>query len=353
MDVDILQATVKRMFADGKGLLAADESNSTANERLAAAGVDETGEMRRQYRQLLLTTPGIEDELAGVILYDETFRQANDEGEPFVRLLEERGIVPGIKTDLGKRDLPNFPGEVVTQGLDNLAARNQEYYELGARFAKWRCVIAIDGDELPTEQCIAANVHTLVRYAGISQASGLVPIVEPEVLLDGDHTIERCQEVVTQTYQMLFEELQRFRVALDAVILKTSMVLPGQDSDQSVSPQQVAEATAATLKQEVPEELPGVVFLSGGQTPRQATEHLNEIVKLGPFPWHVSFSFSRALQDPVLTAWAGQSDNVAHAQQLFAERVKLASRAQQGQYTTDMEPKTGPAARSPAGQDEQ
>ena len=335
-----LKQTIDKLLVAGKGLLAADESNKTANQRLAAAAIDQTQEMRRQYRQLLFTTPDIASGLSGVILYDETIRQNADQGQPFAELLQSLGIIPGIKTDMGLVDLPNSPGEKVSQGLEGLAGRNQEYRRLGARFAKWRSVIGI-GPGLPTAAAIQANATVLARYAKITQESGLVPIVEPEVLLAGDHTFERCGQVLAQTLKQVFEQLQSQGVDLGSTVLKTSMVLPGKDSNQTASPQQVAEATAKVLTDNVPDGLAGVVFLSGGQSPAQATENLNQIAKLGSHPWLATFSYSRALQDPVLKHWVGKAENVAGAQTIFARRVKLAALAQQGKYTPDME--EGPA----------
>ena len=331
-----LEQTLSRLLVSGKGILAADESGKTANLRLAEAGVGQNEENRRQYRQLLFTTPGIANGLSGVILHDETIRQKADNGQSFVELLQGLGIVVGIKTDLGLVDLAGSPGEKVSTGLEDLAERSQEYYRLGARFAKWRSVIRI-ADGLPTEEAIKANAEVLAKYAKLSQANGLVPIVEPEVLLEGDHTLGHCQQVLTQTLSMVFDQLKSGEAGLGQTILKTSMVLPGKDSTEQANPTKVAEATVEALKSSVPEAVPGVVFLSGGQTPAKATEHLNQIAKLGPHPWLVTFSYSRALQDPVLKHWAGNPSNLQSAQAIFAKRIKLAALAQRGKYSLDME----------------
>lgn len=332
-----LADTIKSLLAAGRGILAADESNQTANKRLNAAGVEPTEEHRRQYRELLLTTPGIEQYLSGVILYDETIRQAADDGTPFADLLKDKGIVPGIKTDQGLAPLIGSPNEQVSQGLEGLDGRNREYVQMGARFAKWRSVIRI-GDGLPTEGAIAANAKVLAEYAKVSQDTGLVPIVEPEVLLEGDHTLQRCEEVLAKTLAAVFDTISAHGVDSSALLLKTSMALPGKDSNQRTNPPEVAEATVRALKASVPAEVGGIVFLSGGQSPAAATANLNAIAQTGDKPWFVTFSYSRALQDPVLEYWAGRGENVAHAQELFEQRCRLASLAARGKYSPDMEP---------------
>lgn len=327
-----IKHTAKQLVAPGKGILAADESNPSANKRLAPLDIEQTEEMRRQYRQLLLSAPGIETDVSGVILYDETIRQATDEGKSFVGVLEGRGIIPGIKVDMGLKDLPNFPGEKVSQGLDDLDKRLAEYYEIGARFTKWRSVITI-GKDIPTDTAISANAHVLARYAAIVQEAGMVPMVEPEVMFDGTHSLEQCQQVLKHTLHALFTDLRRFRVDLSGVILKTSMALPGKDSGEPIDHKLVSEATASTLRDCVPADVPGVVFLSGGQTPHDAFENLNQITKLGPYPWEVTFSYSRALQDPVLKHWKGVKNNVKGAQELFKAQTVKAAAARSGNYT--------------------
>lgn len=329
-----IAAIAKQLVRSGTGILAADESNPSANKRFAPLGIEETEEKRRQYRQLLLTTEGIEEYLSGVILYDETIRQATDEGKPLVDVVQEKGIIPGIKVDLGLKELPGFPGEKVSQGLDNLDERLEEYARMGAKFTKWRSVIAI-GDGVPTTECIAANVHVLARYAGIVQATGMVPIVEPEVLLDGDHTLEDCWDVLTRTLEALFEQLHMYRVDLSGLILKTSMVLPGKDSSETATHQQIAQATSEVLRGCVPADVAGVVFLSGGQAAEDAIIRLNAIAALGPYDWGVTFSYARALQGPVLKHWAGNPANVASAQTIFLDQIKKAATAQTGQYQSE------------------
>lgn len=328
-----LKVITQSLLAEKKGILAADESNPSANKRFAPLNIEQTEEKRRQYRQLLFMTPNIEEYLSGVILYDETIRQTADEETLFPDLLSERGIIPGIKVDMSLKPLPGFEGEKVTQGLDDLDERLEEYKKMGAKFTKWRAVITI-GDDIPTRECILANAHALARYAGIVQASDMVPIVEPEVLLEGEHTIEKAREVLDKTLQIVFEQAEMYKVDLEGLILKTSMVLPGSDSGQEVAHQRVADETAETLRSAVPADVGGVVFLSGGQTPEDAIIHLNEIAKRGPYDWPVTFSYSRALQEPVLQEWAGNPENTVPAQDIFLEQVKKASAAQAGQYET-------------------
>lgn len=329
MDTTKLEQTAKQMVAEGKGLLAADESNASCQKRFDSVGVECTEEARRQYRQILLTTPGVESALSGVILFDETFWQSTDDGKSFREALEARGILPGIKVDLGLVDLPGFPGEKVTQGLDTLPERIAKYAESGARFAKWRAVIAI-GDDIPTDECIGANTYVLARYARICQEVGIVPMVEPEVLFDGTHSIERCEEVVGRAYDILFQTMQAFRVHLPGAILKTSMVLPGKDSGAPINAEDVAERTVRALHQHVPGELGGVVFLSGGQTSKDAYVNLNHIKQKGPHPWGVTFSYSRALQDSVLKAWAKEPTNLEAIANLYKEQLDFATAATKG-----------------------
>ena len=336
MNFDSLYKTAQALLAPGKGILAADESTGTADKRFASVGVEQTEENRRQYRQLLLAAPGNEEFLGGVILYDETIRQQDDSGVPFAKVLEEKGIVPGIKVDGGTIDFEGHPGEKVTQGLDGLADRLKEYYAMGARFTKWRAVIAI-GEGIPTQDLIQKNAEILAEYAKVAQAEGFVPIIEPEVLLDGDHTIERAEEVTTNTLKVVFAEIQKAGVDLKGLILKSSMVLSGKDCPVQAGASQVAEATVRTFKSSVPEETAGIVFLSGGQSPEQATKNLNEVTKLGSQPWPITFSFSRALQEPVLGLWRGDKAKVEPAQQAFLHRLKLNHVALEGTYTKDME----------------
>ncbi len=326
-----IQEVAKRLLAQGKGLLAADESIGSMNGRLAALGIEQSESMRRAYRDLLFSTPRIEEYLTGVILVDETLRQSGSEGGLFTHVLESRGIIPGIKVDKGKVPLPNFPGEEITEGLDGLRERLAEYYTLGARFTKWRAVIVI-GENLPTYDAVRANAHVLARYAALVQEAHMVPVIEPEVLYDGAHSIERCEEVLRLTFDTCFAELDTHRVALNGVILKTSMALPGKESGHDASPTEVAVITSRVLKSAVPPSLAGVVFLSGGQTPKQATENLNAIAQAGPYPWPVTFSYSRAVQEPALHDWGGNEKNKRYAQEAFAHRLAMNALAQQGHY---------------------
>jgi fructose-bisphosphate aldolase class I len=320
----------------GKGILAADESAPTIEKRFQAIQLPSTEENRRAYRDLLFTTPGISGFISGVILYDETIRQASSDGTPFPKVLERQGIVPGIKVDEGAKALSGFPGEKITEGLDGLRGRLAAYRDLGARFAKWRAVIDI-GDGIPTACCLEANAHALARYAALCQEAGLVPIVEPEVLMDGGHAIERCEEVTTEILSRVYADLARHRVHLEGTLLKPNMVLSGKKCPVQAGVDQVAEATVRTLKRVVPPAVPGIVFLSGGQTPRQATEHLSAMNAMGKHPWELSFSYGRALQDPVLKAWKGQAGNVPEAQKAFFHRAKLNGAARHGNYSPAME----------------
>ena len=330
MNIQQLEDIARRLIARGKGLLAADESNKSCQKRFDAVGVECTPETRREYRGLLFTTPDVEQYLNGVILFDETFDQAGAQGEPFRSYLAGRGIAPGIKVDKGLIDLPGFEGEKVTQGLDGLPERMEAYAAQGTQFAKWRSVITI-GDGIPTDECIGANTFVLSRYARICQEAGIVPIVEPEVLLDGSHSIEQCEAVMAHTFDILFQTMRAFRVHLPGAILKTSMVLPGKDSGAAINHDDTAARTVRVLHEHVPHELGGVVFLSGGQTSRDAFLNLNKIAQAGPHPWGVTFSYSRALQDPVLKAWARNRQDVEGVQAIFHRQLALAATASKGE----------------------
>lgn len=325
-----LESVAHALVASGKGLLAADESNPSCKKRFDAVGVECTEETRGEYRGLLFTTPSANNYLSGVILFDETFWQKTTAGQPFREYMASQQILPGIKVDKGLVDLPGFEGEKVTQGLDGLPERMADYAHAGAKFAKWRAVISI-GDGLPTDECIGANTYTLARYARICQDAGIVPLVEPEVLYDGNHSIEQCETVMAHVFDILFQTMRAFRVHLPGAILKTSMVLPGKDSDVQMNHDDVADRTARVLHEHVPHELGGVVFLSGGQTPTDAFINLNRIAKRGPHPWGVTYSYSRALQDPVLKAWAKDRHSTAATQQLFSQQLAFASAASKGE----------------------
>ena len=328
--------TAEQIVAPGKGILAADESTPTMAKRLASIGLESTEDRRRAYREILFTTEGIGDFVSGVILYDETIRQRSADGTPVPEVLRSQGVVPGIKVDAGTKPLAGFPDEVVTEGLDGLRARLEEYVGLGARFAKWRAVIRIGGDH-PTATCIEANAHALARYAALAQEAGLVPIVEPEVLMDGDHTLERCATVTEATLRAVYAQLADHRVVLEATLLKPNMVLPGTDAPVQVGDQEIAETTVRVLRQAVPAAVPGIVFLSGGQSDEQATARLDAINRTGPQPWQLSFSYGRALQAPVLHAWAGEESHRAAAQAALLHRARMNSAARQGSWTADLE----------------
>ncbi len=327
---------VRALLAKGKGILAADESTTTMNKRLESVGAMTTLEMRHEYRELLFTAPGIEQYLSGVILYDESIKSKTSEGTPFADLLTARGIIPGIKVDKGTVPLEMFSGEVVTEGLDGLAEHLAEYYELGARFTKWRAVVSVD-EGLPTDESLKMNAVMLARYAALSQAVGMVPIVEPEVMLHGDHSIVQAQEATTRTLQTLFATLTEYRVDLASLILKSSMVLAGDAYKEQSSPEEVADATLRTFNLCVPKEVPGIVLLSGGQTPKRATENLQEIARHGAQSWPITFSYSRALEEPVLTAWKGSAANKDVAQHALLHRLMLNAKAQMGDYEADLE----------------
>jgi len=330
MHTDTLEHIAKAITAPGKGLLAADESNASCEKRFDAVGVPCTEDTRREYRELLITAPGAEAILSGIILFDETFWQSTDHGQVFREYLKNHQIMPGIKVDKGLVDLPGFDGEKVTQGLDGLAERMATYAAAGAKFAKWRAVITI-GEGIPTDECIGANTLSLARYARICQEYNIVPIVEPEVIFDGDHTSEQCETAMAHTFDILFQTMRVFKVHLPGAILKTSMVLPGKDSGTAIDHDEVAERTTRVLHDHVPHELGGVVFLSGGQTPTDAFRNLNKIAQRGPHPWGVTFSYSRALQDPVLKFWAKHRDQINEIQELFFKQLQIASAASKGQ----------------------
>jgi fructose-bisphosphate aldolase class I len=331
-----LDSIAQALVAENKGILAADESTGTIKKRFDTIQLESNTESRRAYRELLFTTDRVEDYISGVILFDETIRQAGVDGTPFPQVLEKKGIIPGIKVDKGAKDLAGFPGEKVTEGLDGLRDRFHEYHELGARFSKWRAVITI-GDAIPSQTCIDANAHALVRYAALSQEAGLVPIVEPEVLMDGDHDISRCARVTEATLQALFSMLHDHGVVLEGMLLKPNMIISGKECPEQASVAEVAEATVRSLRRTVPSAVPGVVFLSGGQSPEQATVHLNAMNAMGPHPWELSFSYGRALQEPVLKTWMGNPANVPAAQMSYYHRAKCNGAARTGTYTPELE----------------
>ena len=339
-DTQKLHEIALALVAKGKGILAADQSPKSMNKQLAALGVPEEAEMRRKYRQLLITTPGIEKYVTGVIMHDGTIRNHTDDGTQFSDVLLAKGIIPIIKVDTGTKPHNNFPGKCVTQGLDGLQERLQEYYDMGARGAKWRAVITIS-DGTPTVENLKTDALSLARYAAMCQDVGIVPMVEPEVLFAGGHSLERAEEVTTQTLQILFEVLKEQRVDLTGLILKSSMVLAGSEYHEQTSPQQVAEASIRTFKNAVPAEVAGIVFLSGGQTPERATENLNAIAQLekadGKLPWEFAFSFSRGIEQPVQQAWLGKDENIQVAQEALIQRLKLNSLADSGEYEKEME----------------
>lgn len=332
-----LEKTAAAMVARGKGILAIDESMATIKKRFDSVKVESTEENRRAYRDLLVTAPGGSEFISGMILFDETIRQSSANGTPFPKALEKQGILPGIKVDTGAKELAGHPGEKVTEGLDGLRDRLSEYRDLGARFAKWRAVITI-GPGMPSAGCIEANAHALSRYAALCQESGLVPMVEPEVLMDGDNSLDRCFEVTEQTLRTVFAELCRQRVVLEHTILKVNMVVPGKKCPQQAGVEQVAAATVKCLRRTVPAAIPGIVFLSGGQSAELATAHLNAMTAAFPqLPWPLSFSYGRALQDPCLKAWAGKAENVDAARKALLHRERCNSLATQGKYSSDME----------------
>ncbi|MEQ9010051.1 class I fructose-bisphosphate aldolase [Algiphilus sp.] len=336
MDVKLLEETARKMVAPGRGILAADESTGTIKKRFDSIQVESTEENRRAYRDLLFTTPGAEEYISGVILFEETLYQKTSDGTPFAKLLADRGIVPGIKVDKGAKALAGAPGETVTEGLDGLRERLTDYFQAGARFAKWRAVITI-GDGMPTDYAIATNAHALARYAALCQEANIVPIVEPEVLMDADNTIEVCEDVTRRVLDATFAELIKQRVVLEGMVLKPNMVISGKQCPQQADVETVAAATLRTLMRCVPSAVPGIAFLSGGQSDALATQHLDAMNKRGSAPWALTFSYGRALQAAALKAWGGQSSNVEAAQKAFFHRAKLNGLAATGRYSEAME----------------
>jgi fructose-bisphosphate aldolase, class I len=340
MNLSELNKVAEAMVAPGRGILAADESTGTIKKRFDALGVESTADTRRDYREMLFRTKeAMSKYISGVILYDETIRQNAKDGTPLVKLIAQSGALPGIKVDKGTKPLPNCPGEVVTEGLDGLSERLVEYRRLGAKFAKWRAVIDIGDHGMPSYTCVSANAHALARYAALCQDQGIVPIVEPEVLMDGGHDIDRCVEVTTWVLKETFQALFFNRVALEGMVLKPNMAVPGKKSGKRASVEEVAEKTLRVLKECVPAAVPGIAFLSGGQSDEDATAHLDAINKMGPLPWHVSFSYGRALQAAPQKTWSGKSENVAAAQRAFSHRAMMNSLATLGQWKADLERK--------------
>ena len=337
MNKQILKDTVKQLFAGNKGLLAMDESTPTCNRRFAAAGIPQTVEMRRSYRELIIETPSLNESIGGVILYDETIRQCTKKGIKFTDLLQKSGIIIGIKVDTGAKPMAGFPNEKITEGLDGLRERLAEYKKMGARFAKWRGVIAI-GQGIPSISNIQANVHALARYAALCQEAGIVPIVEPEVLMSGEHSLQRSYDVTEQALKMLFYELYQLKVDLEGIILKPNMILAGTESTEQHMIHEVAETTVKCLLASVPAAVPAIAFLSGGQSAEDASAHLNMMHRLykNSLPWTLSFSFGRAIQQPALDIWKGDSDNIVEAQQLLYKRAKFDAEARRGKYKEEM-----------------
>ncbi|AMR33442.1 fructose-bisphosphate aldolase [Mucilaginibacter sp. PAMC 26640] len=337
MDKRTLRETAQRLMAGDKGLLAMDESTPTANKRFEEIGIPQTEEYRRKYREMIVTAPGLGDCISGAILFEETTRQSTKDGVPFIEVLEQAGIIPGIKLDEGAKDMAAFPGEKITEGLDGLRERITGYAALGLKFAKWRAVLTID-KSTPTDGNIYANAHALARYATLCQEAGIVPIVEPEVLMEGDHTIEQCLAATTRVLQIVFEVLISQRVYLEGMILKPNMILPGLDAKEQADAARVAEETITCLLRCVPAAVPGVAFLSGGQSATDASAHLNAMhVSYPELPWALTFSFARAVQQPAMEYWKGLDENVPHAQQLLVERASLNNAARRGEYRKEME----------------
>jgi fructose-bisphosphate aldolase class I len=339
MDVQQLQSTAQELVADGKGILAADESTGTIKKRFDSIGVESNEETRRAYRELLFTTEGAEEFISGVILYDETIRQSASDGTPFPELLESKGIIPGIKVDLGAKPLALTDGETITEGLDGLRGRLEEYRELGARFAKWRATYSIAADK-PSEYCVWTNAHALARYAALCQEADIVPIVEPEVLQDGTHTIGESRKVTGRVLQAVYTELHDQRLDFRGTLLKPNMVLSGYEASDRASADDVADITLECFYKHVPAAVPGIVFLSGGQSDEDATAHLNAMNARGPHPWQLSFSYGRALQAPALKAWGGKPENLEAAQRAYYHRAKMNSAARTGMYAPEMERET-------------
>lgn len=338
MRVQSLIETARSLVVPGKGLLAADESHPTIEKRFNAVNVPSTEDTRRDYREMLFSAPGVEEFLSGAILFEETLFQKSHGGQPFPQLLQERGIIPGIKVDKGAKPLALAEGEKVTEGLDGLRDRLSEFRQAGARFAKWRAVINVDETRLPSDYCIMTNAHALARYAALCQEADIVPIVEPEVLMDGAHSLERCEEVTDRVLKRVFASLSQQRVLLEGMLLKPNMVVPGKQSPHQVSANEVAEATVRCFLRNVPAAVPGIVFLSGGQSDEEATEHLNAMnVRYSHLPWVLSFSYGRALQAPALHTWAGQPQNVEAAQRVFQHRARCNGAAAKGEYSPAME----------------
>jgi fructose-bisphosphate aldolase class I len=331
-----LSATARALVAKSRGILAADESTGTIKKRFDSIKLESTEENRRAYREMLFSAPGAQEYISGVIMYDETLRQKTKDGVPFPTYLSQHGMLPGIKVDLGAKPLAGFPGETITEGLDGLRERFSEYHKLGAKFAKWRAVIDI-GSGIPSLYAIDANAEALARYATLCQEAGIVPIVEPEVLMDGDHTLARCEEVTNLVLDRVFSHLFAARVFLEGMVLKPNMVVPGKKSSQKASPEQVAEATVRTLKRQVPSAVPGIAFLSGGQGSVEATLHLSLINAAGPLPWTLTFSYGRALQEDALSAWGGKTAGFSGGQQALFIRAKLNGLAATGTYKSSME----------------
>jgi fructose-bisphosphate aldolase, class I len=337
-----LHETARALVAEGKGILAADESTSTIKKRFDSIGLESTEESRRAYRDLLFTTPGVEEYISGVILYDETIRQSAADGTPFPKLLASKGVIPGIKVDLGAKPLALAEGETITEGLDGLRERLEEYYELGARFAKWRGVYSIT-DSLPSEYCEWTNAHALARYAALCQEAGIVPIVEPEVLMDGTHTAERAYHVTSRVLNALYTELFDQRIDIAGTLLKPNMVLSGYDASARAGIDEVAEWSLRCYYKHVPAAVPGIVFLSGGQSDEDATAHLNAMSTRGPHPWQLSFSYGRALQAAAINAWGGKQENVEAGQRAYYHRAKMNSAARTGTYAPELEREAVPA----------
>jgi fructose-bisphosphate aldolase class I len=348
MNTQALEATAKTMVANSKGLLAIDESIGTCNKRFAKWGIPQTAETRREYRELIVNTPGLGESISGAILYDETIRQRKNDGTPFAKALADMGIIPGIKVDTGAKPLAAFPGEKITEGLDGLRARLAEYVQMGARFAKWRAVIAI-GDGIPTPGCIEANAQALARYAALCQEAGLVPVVEPEVLMEGAHTLHTCSEITEKVLRAVFHELYAQRVKLECMILKPNMVLPGSTCPRQETVDEVADATVQCLLRAVPAAVPGIAFLSGGQSGKLASARLNAMnVRFkSRLPWAVAFSFGRAIQEPALEIWHGQQANVEAAQQALYHRARCDKAARSGEYNASMDSSALPTKVSP------
>jgi fructose-bisphosphate aldolase, class I len=341
-----LQETAQTLVTEGKGIIAMDESLGTCNQRFEKVGIPTTEENRRAYRELILTTPNFSDYISGAILFDETIQQTTLAGMPFPQLMKEIGIIPGIKLDAGAKPLAGHPGERVTEGLDGLRERIAQYYEMGARFAKWRAVIAIENDTLPSRGCIETNAHALARYAALCQEGGLVPIVEPEVLIDGDHTLERCDEVTEATLHEVFDQLYKQNVSFDRMILKPSMVISGLECADRAGVEEVATATIQCLLNTVPAAVPGIAFLSGGQSETEASAHLNAMhILFKKLPWAVTFSYSRAIQKPALEYWRGDRANIAGAQKLLYHRAMCNGAASRGLYQPEMEKEAVGASR--------